>query len=275
MKKQGEVIFALFFQLRKVSKMIQKTLFLSLSVLISTLFLGHSVYAQLESIDIGLNMGQGDVEDKPGSTEWSEAMLTMTAWGWDIWGDIDGFRYAYTEVSGDFEAEVHLISFEPINEWSKAGIMVRQDLDPGAVNMLATVTGGGASGSQITWRLEKDQPTSEFFDIVPGEWFKGCWLKIARTGNLFNGYISKNGAKWEDMLLQEVEMTDPIFIGLAVTACTAIESLPDIEPPVTAVFDQFSITQNGEKKIFAAEPEKAVKPEGSLSATWGAIKSGS
>jgi|GEM_PF-1669732 len=254
--------------------MIRKNLLLSLSILTSMLFLGHSVYAQLESIDIGLNMGQGDVEDKPGSTEWSEATCTMEAWGWDIWGDTDGFRFAYTEVSGDFEVEVHLISFEPANEWSKAGLMARQDLEPGAVNMLATVTGGGASGSQITWRLEKDQPTSEFFDIVPGEWFKGCWLKIARTGNLYDGYISKNGTKWEDMLLQEVEMNDPIFVGLAVTACTAIENDPDKEPPVTAVFEQFSITQNGEKTVFAAKPEKAVKPEGSLSATWGNIKSG-
>lgn len=249
--------------------MTRKTSFLSSATLISMLLLGHSVYP-LESIDIGLNLDKCNVEDKPGSTEQDGTTFTIKAWGWDIWEDTDGFRLVYTEASGDFEAQVHLISFEPLNEWSKAAIMARQSADLDAANIMAAVTGGGASGAQVTWRPSKGEPTSEFFDIAPGEWSKGCWLKLARTGNEFHGYISKTGEKWEDMLFQEVEMNGPVLVGLAVTACTAIAQDDWVMegPPVTAVFDQFTITQNGESKTFA------VKPEGNLPVTWGKVKSG-
>ena len=237
--------------------MIKRSFILSLSILISMLFWVHIAYAaELESLDIG------DAADNPGSTEISDAAYTIAGSGSDIWDAADGFRYAYTEVSGDFEAVVHQVSIELLKEWAKGGIHARQSVESGAANAQVIVTGGGGGGCQITWRATENGATDEFMDDAPGPWKDGeCWLKLTRAGNEFHGYISEDGANWLDLRATTVEMDDSILVGLAVCG------LGDI---ATAVYDKFTITQNG-KVVFPVET--AVKSEGKLPVTWGEIKS--
>jgi len=228
-----------------------------LSILILMLLVGSIAYAaELESMDIG------DAADNPGSTEISDGTYTMKGSGNDIWGTADGFRFAYTEVSGDFEAVVRQISTELPGDWAKHGIHARQSIDPGAANLQAIVTGGGAGGSQITWREVDGGDSNEIMDAAPGPWKDSeCWLKLTRQGDEFHGYISEDGNNWQDLQSHKVEMIDPILVGLAVCGSDNM---------ATAVYDNFTITQNG-KQIFPTGAS-AVKPEGKLSTSWGAIK---
>ncbi|MFQ6115810.1 MAG: hypothetical protein ACE5NG_17255, partial [bacterium] len=169
-------------------------------------------------------------------------------------------RFAYTEVNGDFEALVHQVSTELPSEWAKHGIHARQSVEPGAANAQVIVTGGGAGGSQITWRPSKGAESGEFMDVAPGPWKEDeCWLKLTREGDEFHGYISEDGEDWQDLKSTEVKMEDPILVGLAVCGRNGM---------ATTVYDNFTITQNG-KEIF---PAAAVKPEGKLSTSWGEIK---
>jgi len=218
------------------------------------LLVGSIAYAQqLESIDIG------DAKNNPGSTEIKDGKYTVKGSGNDIWGQADGFRFAYTEVSGDFEAVVHQISTELPGDWAKHGLHARQSVDPGAANAQAIVTGGGGGGAQITWREADGGGSSEIMDAAPGAWKDDeCWLKLIRQGDEFHGYISKDGKEWQDLKSTTVTMKDPILVGLAVCGLGNI---------ATAVYDNFTITQNG-KSIFPA----AVKFEGKLPAMWGKIK---
>jgi len=221
------------------------------------LLLVHIVYAaELESLDVG------DAADNPGTTEISDAAYTIAGSGSDIWDAADGFRFVYTEVSGDFEAEVHQVSIDLLKEWAKGGIHARQSIEPGAANTQVIVTGGGGGGCQITWRATENGATDEFMDDAPGPWKDGeCWLKLTRAGNEFHGYISEDGTNWLDLQAATVEMADPVLVGLAVCG------LGDI---AKAVYDNFTITQNG-KVVFPVET--AVKSEGKLPVTWGEIKS--
>ncbi|HIE29756.1 TPA: DUF1349 domain-containing protein [Candidatus Poribacteria bacterium] len=237
--------------------MIKKLFFNVLSVFISMFLVGYTAYAQLESMDIG------DAADNPGSTEISDGTYTIKGSGSDIWDAADGFRFAYTEVSGDFEAVVHQVSIELSHEWAKGGIHARQSVEPGAANAQVIVTGGGAGGCQITWRAVEGGASDEFMDDAPGPWKDGeCWLKLTRKGDEFHGYISENGKDWLDLRSITVEMDEPILVGLAVCG------LGDM---ANAVYDDFTITQNGQV-IFPADAT-AVKSEGKLSTTWGEIKS--
>ncbi len=233
----------------------KRVLVLTLSVLASMLIVGYGAYAQqLESIDIG------DAADNPGSTDISNGTYTIVGSGNDIWGNADGFRFAYTEVSGDFEAVVHQISAEMPVDWAKHGIHARQSLDPGAANAQAIITGGGGGGCQISWRGVDGGGSSEFMDAAPGPWKDNeCWLMLTRVGNEFHGYISEDGADWQDLTTATVNMSDPILVGLAVCGYGGV---------ATAVCNSFTITQNG-REIF---PGLAVKPEEKLSITWGEIK---
>lgn len=234
--------------------MIRILFILILSVLISMLLVRHIAYAaELESIDIG------DAKNNPGSTKIKSGIYTIKGSGHDIWDNADGFRFAYTKVKGDFEAVVHQVSIELPNEWAKGGVHARQSVEAEAVNAQAIVTGGGGGGTQITWRAVHGGASSEFMDTAPGPWKDGeCWLKLTRKGDEFHGYISEKGKEWKDLKSTTVKMNDPILVGLAVCGLGNI---------ATAVYDNFTITQNG-KAIFPL----AVNLEGRLSATWGKIK---
>jgi hypothetical protein len=213
-----------------------KRFVLILSVLISMLLVGYIAYAvELESIDIG------DARNNPGSTQIKGGTYTIKGSGHDIWDNADGFRFAYTKAKGDFEAVAHQVSIELLNEWAKGGVHARQSVEAEAVNAQTIVTGGGGGGCQITWRAAKGGASSEFLDTAPGPWKDGeCWLKLTRKGDEFHGYISEDGKKWVDLKTTTVKMDDPILVGLAVCGLGGM---------ATAVYDNFTITQDG-KKIF-------------------------
>lgn len=234
--------------------MLKKIFLNSLNIIISLLFAWHIAYAaDLESIDIG------DAKNNPGSTEIKNGTYTIKGSGHDIWDNADGFRFAYTKVKGDFEAVVHQVSIELLSEWAKGGVHARQSVEAEAVNAQTIVTGGGGGGCQITWRAVKGGASSEFLNVAPGPWKDDeCWLKLTRKGDEFHGYISEDGKNWKDLKTTTVKMDDPILVGLAVCGLGQM---------ATAVYDNFTITQNG-KTVFPF----AVKLEGKLSATWGKIK---
>lgn len=234
--------------------MLKKLFLNNLSILISMLFVLHVAYAaDLESIDIG------DAKNNPGSTKIKNGTYTIEGSGHDIWDNADGFRFAYTTVKGDFEAVVHQVSIELPSEWAKGGVHARQSVEAEAVNAQIIVTGGGGGGSQITWRAVEGGASNEFMDAAPGPWKDGeCWLKLTRKGDEFHGYISEDGKNWKDLKTTKVKMDDPILVGLAVCGLGQMAA---------AVYDNFTITQNG-KKLFPL----AVKLEGKLSAIWGKIK---
>jgi len=234
--------------------MLTNIFFNVLSIIILILFVVHVAYAaDLESVDIG------DAKNNPGSTKIKNGTYTIVGSGHDIWENADGFRFAYTKASGDFEAVVHQVSIELPSEWAKGGVHARQSVEPEAVNAQAIVTGGGGGGCQISWRAAHGGASSEFMDAAPGPWKDGeCWLKLMRKGDEFHGYISEKGKNWKDLKATTVKMDDPILVGLAVCGLGQM---------ATAVYDNFTITHNG-KKIFPL----AVKFEKKLSATWGRIK---
>jgi len=237
--------------------MTRKVAFLSLSIL---LLMGYSMYvhAQLESLDIG------DAADNPGSTEiLPDGTVTIVGAGHDIWDAADGFRYAYTEVSGDFEVAVQITYFERVQEWAKAGLMARQSVDPGAKNALSTAAAAAHLGAQLTWRSQTDGETSElnFWERGgPTGFNDGEWVRLTRSGDDFSASWSDDGVTWSaDYATVTVEMDDPILLGLAVTSCESTMLCK-------ATFE--NLTVNG----IPIRRFTTVSPRGELSATWGEIK---
>jgi len=219
------------------------------------LMMAYAATAQeLVSIDIG------DAADAPGSTVIDGDTYTIDGTGSDIWNAADGFRFAYTEVSGDFEAVVHQISASLPKEWSKGGVHVRQTTDPAAQNAQAIVTGGGGGGSQITWRPAEAGATEEFLGSAPGPWQDNeCWIKLTRAGDEFHGYISEDGVEWQDLLAAEVSMSDPVLVGLAVCG------LDDV---ATATYDSFTVV-SGNRTLYPLD----VDGRGKAAVMWGEMKS--
>ena len=54
--------------------------------------------------------------------------------GTNIWGTSDEFRFAYRQITGDVDIRVRLTSFEDVNRYSKAGVMIRETLNANSRN---------------------------------------------------------------------------------------------------------------------------------------------
>ena len=69
-----------------------------------------------------------------GSATASSGTWTIAGSGANIWGTADEFRFAYQQVTGDVDIRVRLASFEDLQDWSKAGVMIRESLNANARN---------------------------------------------------------------------------------------------------------------------------------------------
>jgi predicted phage tail protein len=62
-------------------------------------------------------------------------------------------------------------------------------------------------------------------------------VRLVRTGFRFEAFSSTNGTSWTSIGVETVPMTDPVFVGLAVTSHTVSSS-------ATAVFDHLTISSS-------------------------------
>ena len=184
------------------------------TIVASVLVLAASAFSaeEWESADIGNTI--------KGSTDIKGDVITIKANGADIWGAADACRYVYREVSGDFEISAHFVSLERANEWSKAGLMVRQSLDANSQHTFLNVTPD--YGVKM---IHRDTPGAS---TGPEPWEKNfeapIWLKLVRKGNEFSSFWSEDGKNWEPAdvpgtpSVAEIVMTDPVLVGIAVTS---------------------------------------------------------
>jgi hypothetical protein len=198
-----------------------------------------------------------------GSWVESSGTHTITASGEDIWnvpglrktgGYHDEFHYAYKEITGDAGPLVTIIakveSVSNTNSWAKAGVMIRQSLDPNSKNGFMCITPD--MGAAFQYRvIDANVSTSYDYqmsgyesmaDINAPYWVKlEIYTDITEYGNLW-AYYSANGTDWElvisDSPVLAISPTLPIYVGLAVTA-------HDAAATCTAEFSNVSITAPG------------------------------
>ena len=192
----------------------------SFSFLILTLFLvptSFGVEYPFTSVDI---LGR-DVT--PGSSAYDPVLnvYTVTADGYDIWDRQDDFRFLYVEISGDFSVSVRVD--DPAgrwpHSWSKAGIMVRQDVSPGSKDVYLVATRD--NGVAFQWRDAPNSPASwTGVSEPPNPVFYPIWLRIVRDGNEFTGWYSEDGKSWvkPTQNTHTLSMSDPVLVGICLTS---------------------------------------------------------
>ena len=101
-----------------------------------------------------------------------------------------------------------------MNPFAKAGVMIRDSLDPDSANVAVLITPG--NGVRFQYRLTTGGTTDREFDpnvTAP------YWVKLKRTaGGLVRAYYSPDNATWKQFALKTVTMKCPIYIGLALTS---------------------------------------------------------
>lgn len=200
--------------------------------------------------------------EQEGGSERDGNTFTIKAGGNDIWDAADQFTFVYQEVSGDFDITLQVHSLEKTNDWSKAGPMARQNLEPGSANVLAACRG---LDDLITFQhraAANGASASERF--TPANALRPVTIKLTREGNVFYGGWSLDGGKtWEDNVTRDgvtktpvidLVMEDPILVGIAVTS------------------HQEGVITTAEVEVVSASSSFAVDAADKLATTWGDIK---
>jgi len=163
---------------------------------------------------------------------------TMTAAGADIWNTSDEFHFAYKTLTGPGTIMAKVASVDNTNIWAKAGVMIRETLEPGSKFAAVYITPG--NGCRFQARTDTDIAATSDTSVATAEQIAitaPYWVKLERdvSGN-FRGYYSANGTTWQTMVWRPtVTMSSNVYVGLALTS-------HDAALTCEAVFSNVTIT---------------------------------
>jgi hypothetical protein len=193
--------------------------------------------------------------------------------GADIWGSSDQFHYVYQELTGDATITARVVSNGTgSNTWAKGGVMIRESTAPDSKHMIMGMTGGDGGGIAFQGRIEAAGANSSSLhgDVTASPPY---WVRLTREGNTITAYHSADGEAWELFTDTspdtsggaisnpiDVEMADPVLIGLFVTSHAAGEVRTytfdnvSVEGDVGALvsLDIASVSGNSAESIYVA-----------------------
>ena len=203
-------------------------------------------------------------------------IYTMTASGTDIWDvpDLrrpsrfhDEFHYAYIQVSGNYAIKAKVESITYTDGWANAGVMIRDSIDANSAHAMTCLTPDPCNGVALLNRAVAGGPSNyiNIPDINPP-----YWIVLERVVDTFTAYYSADGSTWNTLGSTTVTMTNPVYIGLSLTACntaatcTAVFSNVAFSPSVTPSWTHQDI---GIKSNVAAPVYVTLQDSGAKTAT--------
>ena len=196
--------------------------------------LAASGFAQTGKLGAFTNSGDVGGPALKGSTTFdaSKTQYRITGAGANIWAKEDQFQYLWREMSGNVAVTATLQFLGQGAEHRKAGIMLRQTLDTDSPYIDIVIHGNGMPGVQ--WRNTKGDITNamDFPYDAPAQY----QLKLIRQGSAITVWIAKNGAELKELGHTQVQLANPVLVGLAVCSHTADAS-------DTVVFSDVTVEQ--------------------------------
>jgi regulation of enolase protein 1 (concanavalin A-like superfamily) len=148
-------------------------------------------------------------------------VMTLRGSGSDFWGAADSGSFVSRSIRGDFQITVRVVAGPtPTNEWAKAGLMVRDSLEPGARNVHLDIT--PAHGIEWQWRAVAGGETENLGAVPPDGWKLPVFLRLSRQGDRLSAEYSVDDGKSFQPLGVPATFAPPLpltlGVGLAVTA---------------------------------------------------------
>jgi hypothetical protein len=169
--------------------------------------------ATWNSSDIG-DVGAAGTSAYDGHTTW-----TVTGAGADVWGTSDAFHFSWREVVGNFEFKAWVSSVEHVDVWTKAGLMMRESLAPGARHAFVLATPTAEKGVAFQRRPSTGETSVHTSgpSLAPG-----VWLRLVRTGDVITAYYSHPTAT-EDLWIRIgsqmfASLPSTMLVGFAVSS---------------------------------------------------------
>ena len=197
--------------------------------------------------------------------------FTMTASGADIWlvnnVEADEFHFAYKMLTGAGSIVAKVNSVQNTNVWAKAGVMIRETLDPESAHAFACITPSNGIASQ-----GRPSTGGTSFNYNQTGVAAPYWVKLERSiSGLFTVSHSANGSTWLPVTgatPQTISMGANVYIGLAVTSHDAALTCQSIFSNVTTTgtvgqqwtHQDIGILSNAPEPLYVAVSNSAGNP---------------
>ncbi len=179
-----------------------------------------------------------------GFTEGPAGTHTMSAAGADIWAvddvEKDQFHFAWKMLRGTGSITARIVSVTETDTWTKAGVMIRETLDPNSTNAFVLVA-HNSNRVRMQYRPTPGGITAASGDVLDIT-IQPHWIRLTRdlSGNFTAFHASDVGGtpgNWEIMVTEAVQMNTDVYIGLALTShAEGVQA--------TAVFSDVTMTGN-------------------------------
>jgi hypothetical protein len=151
-----------------------------------------------------------------GSFTAGQQTYTLTARGAGITGTSDQFFFAYQRLNGLGSITAKVVSMTNTATAAKAGVMIRETLEPGSANVMVAVQ--PTAGIVYQDRPSTDDALATVATVAGSAPY---WVRVTRNGNTFTGEYSADGVNWVDMGTATVLMQMDTYVGLCLTSGTA------------------------------------------------------
>ena len=170
-----------------------------------------------------------------GSASYSGGTFTVSGAGAGVTSTADAFRYVYRQFSGNTTIVARVASATSPSTATRAGVMMRQNLNANSIEASAMYKPTSTYYVYFLRRTSAGGSTSSTTSSTAAA--PPYWVKVVRSSNTLSAFMSANGSSWTAVGSgTTVTMTDPIYVGLAVTSGSTSAAK-------TVTFDNVSITQ--------------------------------
>ena len=155
--------------------------------------------------------------------------FTVSASGTDIWDTTDEFRYAYKQLTGAGAIVAQVLSVQNTHGMARAGVMIRESLEPGSKNAFVCITPSNGVIAQARVTNNTTSASNNQTGITAPH-----WVKLERdSAGAFTTSHSADGITWQPVEGDSprlISMSQNVYIGLALTShnanatCTAVFS---------------------------------------------------
>jgi hypothetical protein len=165
-----------------------------------------------------------------GTVTVSDGGFDITAGGADVWGVKDEFNFVYIEKTGDFDFAARVESLTAIHQYTKAGLMAREDMTPGSRHIYFQIFPDNIPRNKNNGGFEyqyRQISGGEMKAIYPVRFegtpdfpvtFPDTWIRLKRVGNKFTGYTSIDGKSWKEYASFTLDLPEKVYLGAAVTS---------------------------------------------------------
>jgi len=167
-----------------------------------------------------------------GSQVYKDGTWTLQAGGADIGNTADQFHGVWQLLPNDGSVSARVTTVSDTDDYSKAGVMLRQSVQPGSPYYAIFVT--PRKGVIVQYR--DAQGVTSVANDIPIDYKLPIYLEVARVGNSFSAYTSEDGVNWRlvDGETRTLNMSETLMAGLAFTSHSSLQ-------PGTATFDTVNL----------------------------------